>query len=669
MAGDVKCAPNLAEQFEAGSFRERSQRALTHPVTLAAIALLLLNDWVFKALWQNDWTTGKFSDLAWVVFASPLLAFLLSLVIGRNRTAQRLACIAAYLGLPVLYALFNTFEPVHEIILRVLSLGLGKPAGGLPDPTDSLMIPFGLVIAFWVWRSSGNGFSGAQCQWRFPLTLPALPRVRRERLTFLVAAISIAATLATTSSPPNEGVAMVGVTVEGVLTAWNGQRSGYYRSFSSNDGGLTWSQDVNRDAEPPGEGPVEWGGERVVTPRGTYLIEGTDIVLADGGQRRIAYSAKFLSDSGNENIQKFATSDLAGNYVLSTGPLSVAYDPHSGNVVAAMGIQGVVVGTPDGNWTRVAVGPYEPTDFSLKGRLLALSGELDIQFALLSLGAAFTAIALAVSNRSQPTMRRALLLTALSVIWLIGGFILLFLAYYLFPFPLVPYALSPYLNSFAFSVVLPFLLVFFLLLAAIVLYRREGLSRGAFNDFSVSAATLSVLLATLAVLSADATTPPYSTIGDLILSNVFPVAIAGLAMALIAIALTAPKWRELPVVALVVVGLYLLANLAFLFGIPLNGLGDISIGGLIPASPVAIAGLVMALVAIALTAPKWGELLLIALMVGLYLLANLALFFGIPFVDSLKYLGAAKFLAVTLVSLAALFYAWGLRRSRSSDVS
>ena len=180
---------------------------------------------------------------------------------------------------------------------------------------------------------------------------------------------------------------------------------------------------------------------------------------------------------------------------------------------------------------------------------------------------------------------------------------------------------------------------------------------------------LSVLLATLAVLSADATTPPYSTIGDLILSNVFPVAIAGLAMALIAIALTAPKWRELPVVALVVVGLYLLANLAFLFGIPLNGLGDISIGGLIPASPVAIAGLVMALVAIALTAPKWGELLLIALMVGLYLLANLALFFGIPFVDSLKYLGAAKFLAVTLVSLAALFYAWGLRRSRSSDVS
>ena len=254
------------------------------------------------------------------MFASPLLAFLLSLVIGRNRTAQRLAFITAYLGLPILYALFNTFEPVHDLILRVLSLDLGRPAVGLPDPADSLMIPPGLAIAFWVWRGGGGWFSGARRQWQFPLAWPALPRVRRERLTFLVAAISIAATLATTSAPPDEGVAIVGVTVEGVLTAGNGQLNGYYRSFSSNDGGMTWSQNVNRNAEPPREGTVEWGGERVVTPRGTYLIEGTDIVLADGGQRRIAYSAKFLSDSSNENIQRFATSGLAENRILSTGP-------------------------------------------------------------------------------------------------------------------------------------------------------------------------------------------------------------------------------------------------------------------------------------------------------------------------------------------------------------
>ena len=195
----------MAEQFKASSFRERSQRALTHPVTLAAIALLLLNDWVFKSIWQSDWTTGKLSDLAWIVFASPLLAFLLSLVIGRNRTAHKLAFVAAYLGLPVLYVLFNTFDPVHDLILRVLSLDLGRPAGGLPDPADSLMIPPGLAIAFWIWRGGGGWFSGARRQWQFPLAWPALPRVRRERLTFLVAAISIAATLATTSAPPDEG--------------------------------------------------------------------------------------------------------------------------------------------------------------------------------------------------------------------------------------------------------------------------------------------------------------------------------------------------------------------------------------------------------------------------------------------------------------------------------
>ena len=69
--------------------RRRCAAALTHPVTLAALALLILNDLVFKSLWPDAWVTGKLSDLAWVVFASPLLAFLLSLVAPRSRRTAR----------------------------------------------------------------------------------------------------------------------------------------------------------------------------------------------------------------------------------------------------------------------------------------------------------------------------------------------------------------------------------------------------------------------------------------------------------------------------------------------------------------------------------------------------------------------------------------------------
>ena len=40
------------------SFQQRCQLALTHPVTLAAVALLLVNDWLLKPLWQSSLPGG-----------------------------------------------------------------------------------------------------------------------------------------------------------------------------------------------------------------------------------------------------------------------------------------------------------------------------------------------------------------------------------------------------------------------------------------------------------------------------------------------------------------------------------------------------------------------------------------------------------------------------------
>ena len=36
------------------TFRWRRGLALTHPVTLGAVALLLVSDWQLKPLWQSD---------------------------------------------------------------------------------------------------------------------------------------------------------------------------------------------------------------------------------------------------------------------------------------------------------------------------------------------------------------------------------------------------------------------------------------------------------------------------------------------------------------------------------------------------------------------------------------------------------------------------------------
>ena len=49
---------------------------------------------------------------------------------------------------------------------------------------------------------------------------------------------------------------------------------------------------------------------------------------------------------------------------IATQPLAIVYDERSGNLIVAMGIQGVLVGNPDGRWTPYTVGAYTPTDFS-----------------------------------------------------------------------------------------------------------------------------------------------------------------------------------------------------------------------------------------------------------------------------------------------------------------
>ena len=68
---------------------------------------------------------------------------------GRLR-AQWAAFRAAHAGLPLLYAAFNTFQPVHDVVLRVLgTIGRDGPRSAL-DPTDSLVIPISMAAALWV---------------------------------------------------------------------------------------------------------------------------------------------------------------------------------------------------------------------------------------------------------------------------------------------------------------------------------------------------------------------------------------------------------------------------------------------------------------------------------------------------------------------------------------
>ena len=375
-------------------FRTRCEAALTHPATIASLALLLLNDLVFKPLWPGSWATGKLSDLGWMIFAPPLLAFLLSFLAGRSSHRQRATLLASYVGLPLLYGAYNSFEAVHIAILKGLSIASGGTAGSPLDVSDSLVIPTGLVVALWVWRQGTSS-----------------PDTLRLRCGLLVAGVAALASVATSYPEPDLGIRELGVSKDGTIHGGYWGRSSYH----SKDGGMTWDSSYGVTAPPSS---IEWGEKSVETPRGMYAIRGPEIIKSDtAGSRQVVYTTAFMQEDGNVWVQEHATSQLEAREI-TTEPHSMVYDAKSGNLVAAMGIQGVFVGSADGSWTAYSVGPYSLVDFSLSGKTKQLLSNGHFWTMAVALSLSMCGIALAASRyrRSEIRVLVATLLFALALL-------------------------------------------------------------------------------------------------------------------------------------------------------------------------------------------------------------------------------------------------------------
>ena len=356
--------------IDSENFRRRCASALTHPVTLAALVALLVNDGLFKSLWPDSWVTGKLSDLAWVVFASPLLAFVLSLFLCRRLFGRRATIIIAYVGLPALYTAFNTFEPVHDRILWGLSLVAGGTAGSpltLPTRWSSHLA---WVSRVWVWRR--------------PVGRSDRLRVR---LALLAAGVATFATVATSYPPPDTGIKDVGVADNGMIVASGSNEDGPFH-YRSGDGGLSWTP-IHHATN------IKWGGLDVESPRGKFMIQGSRILERTvDGEWIVTYSAAYLQQEANVWIQDQSTTQFGTLRSIGTNPYSITYDARSGNLAVAMGLQGILIGTSDSKWSRVAVGAYSPTDFSFAGKTFALLSNMSFWLTALSLSLSMTVISL-----------------------------------------------------------------------------------------------------------------------------------------------------------------------------------------------------------------------------------------------------------------------------------
>ena len=364
------------------SFRQKCGSALTHPLTIGALLTLLLNDLALKSLWPDHWITGKLSDLAFVVFSPPLLAFLLSHLCRRNPLAERGTFAASYVGLPLLYLAFNTFDQTHDWILQFLLPFTDRAAGSPLDPTDSIVIPFGLALALWIWE-------------RPPIKTEGL----RARMCLFTAVVASISTVASSSLPPSPTQWLTGIGDDGAIIV-EGPTYDYYESH---DGGLTWTKDTT------GQGrAIEWGSKEVGTPRGTYFIQGSGIMLSvPEGETKKVYSTAYLKESSNVWAQRYSTRRLRSGITDSSQdaerfivaePINITFDERTGNVIVSMGLQGALVGAADETWKRVAVGRFAPTDFSFSGKVHLLMLSANFWLSALAFSLSVIVVVLVISE-------------------------------------------------------------------------------------------------------------------------------------------------------------------------------------------------------------------------------------------------------------------------------
>ncbi len=124
---------------------------LSRPATLAAMAVLLLNDHLLRRLWPS-WWTGKLGDFAWLYFMPFAAAAMLALVLPRKlgRRTEMVGWLA-FGTIGGVFSLAKTLPTFHDWLVSGLGTLLGFPVGWQRDPTD-LVALVSLAAAWGVWR-------------------------------------------------------------------------------------------------------------------------------------------------------------------------------------------------------------------------------------------------------------------------------------------------------------------------------------------------------------------------------------------------------------------------------------------------------------------------------------------------------------------------------------
>ncbi|MEO3781774.1 hypothetical protein ABGB12_00460 [Actinocorallia sp. B10E7] len=294
---------------------------LGHPVSLAAVIVLAVNDQVLKEAFPGP-VTGKISDFAGLVFAPALLALGISMLGWYGDRAARGAIVATGAG----FVLVKTTAVGARIAGELWSLAAG-PSLIRADPTDLLALP-ALVVSWKVHRRVRERDVSA--------------RWMRFGRTALLVPFAVVATAAT-SAPLERSVLTVEISGERIV-AWTNWEMG----VSTADGGATWQKIENnwvkRDAKDRACVPSEpLHCYRVV--KGRLAVQET----TDGRTWRTAWEIS----QGRTDFLRRQAGDNGYDSDISSRALVVQQQPGGHVVVVANGGDGLTMRDTSGTWHRL----------------------------------------------------------------------------------------------------------------------------------------------------------------------------------------------------------------------------------------------------------------------------------------------------------------------------
>ena len=398
----------------------KALRLLCSTLSLSAMAVLLVNDHILRRFWPS-WITGKLGDFAWLLFFPFALAWAWALLLPRRESWVRGLAFGLTGGI---FALANTMPAVHAAVVSAAGWALGRPVLLVRDPSD-LMALVSLAVAWMMW----DRVPDTKMHTAAPPAAP--PRGITAKWNRLALAAAALLTVANAARPPDIGVKYLAYSEGGIYSL--GWDSGYV----SRDGGLSWqalSLSYSAAETSYSEDGETWIGVSVLCPdcaaeidSYTTRLDSTPRILDVNGAVQYRYAPGEpieRSEDGGATWQEVYTRPRRpadkvyyerrhpiGTF--HTGPLDAMVDPGTGNVVFAMGVEGVLVRTPDATWTWVAVGPAQRAEVrSGEGLLLVLHGER-----LLAAGFGLLAIMTLLTRWRRSVVRKIFL----AIYWLLWG--------------------------------------------------------------------------------------------------------------------------------------------------------------------------------------------------------------------------------------------------------